>query len=228
MLPSRCRSPAHADEARNTSEDPTPCRVRPLARRGPSRHRRVAGLRQGIIAPMTTSSPESAQPAGQAGAIEIVESAYDHPDVVRLVWALHDEQVGRYGFADAVEADPPSTRRRAGCSSSPTSTASPAPAADTEPTTPRPPRWSSRRCTRCRSCAAGGLVGWWRRGWKSTPQITGRGGPSWKPAHTATERWPSCGLPATSPRPLRHGPRPRHQPGLRQGSPRAQPVARPE
>ncbi len=55
---------------------------------------------------MTTSSPESAQPAGQAGAIEIVESAYDHPDVVRLVWALHDEQVGRYGFADAVEADP--------------------------------------------------------------------------------------------------------------------------
>ncbi len=55
---------------------------------------------------MTTSSHESAQPADQTGAFGIVERAYDHPDVVRLVWALHDEQVGRYGFGDAVEADP--------------------------------------------------------------------------------------------------------------------------
>jgi len=55
---------------------------------------------------MTTGSSDSAQPAHQAGAIEIVERAYDHPDAVRLVHALYDEQVARYGFADPVDADP--------------------------------------------------------------------------------------------------------------------------
>jgi GNAT superfamily N-acetyltransferase len=55
---------------------------------------------------MTTSSSESAHPAHQADEIEIVERAYDHPDAVRLVRALYDEQVGRYGFADPVDADP--------------------------------------------------------------------------------------------------------------------------
>ncbi len=52
---------------------------------------------------MTTSSSESAHEADE---IEIVERAYDHPDAVRLVQALYDEQIGRYGFADPVEADP--------------------------------------------------------------------------------------------------------------------------
>jgi GNAT superfamily N-acetyltransferase len=52
---------------------------------------------------MRTSSPESAH---QAEEIEIVERAYDHPDAARMVRALYDEQVGRYGFADPVEADP--------------------------------------------------------------------------------------------------------------------------
>ena len=55
---------------------------------------------------MTTNSFESAQPVQHVGTIEIVERAYDHPDAVRLVQALYDEQVGRYGFADPVEADP--------------------------------------------------------------------------------------------------------------------------
>ncbi len=55
---------------------------------------------------MTTSSFESAQPAHEAGTIEIVERAYDHPDAVRLVQALYDEQVARYGLADPVGADP--------------------------------------------------------------------------------------------------------------------------
>jgi GNAT superfamily N-acetyltransferase len=55
---------------------------------------------------MTTSSPKSAQPVNQAGTVEIVEQAYDHPDTIRLVQALYDEQVNRYGFADPVAADP--------------------------------------------------------------------------------------------------------------------------
>src|SRR5262245_34018559 len=55
---------------------------------------------------MTTSSSESAQPVNQGGTVEIVERAYDDPDAARLVRALYDEQVERYGFADRVEADP--------------------------------------------------------------------------------------------------------------------------
>jgi GNAT superfamily N-acetyltransferase len=55
---------------------------------------------------MTKDSFDSPQPVQHAGAIEIVERPYDHPDAVRLVQALYDEQVGRYGFADPVEADP--------------------------------------------------------------------------------------------------------------------------
>lgn len=55
---------------------------------------------------MTTNSFESAESAKPAGSVEIVERQYDHPDAVRLVRALYEEQVGRYGFADPVEADP--------------------------------------------------------------------------------------------------------------------------
>jgi GNAT superfamily N-acetyltransferase len=46
---------------------------------------------------MTTSSSGSAQ---------IEPRAYDHPDAVRLVRALFDEQVARYGYADPPDADP--------------------------------------------------------------------------------------------------------------------------
>ncbi len=55
---------------------------------------------------MTTSSPDSALPAHEAGPVEIVERSYDHPDAICLVRALYGEQVDRYGFADPVEADP--------------------------------------------------------------------------------------------------------------------------
>jgi GNAT superfamily N-acetyltransferase len=55
---------------------------------------------------MTTNSSEPVEPARPTGSVEIVERQYDHPDAVRLVRALYDEQVGRYGFADPVEADP--------------------------------------------------------------------------------------------------------------------------
>ncbi len=55
---------------------------------------------------MTTNPIESAEQAQPAGSVEIVERPYNHPDAVRLVQALYDEQVGRYGFADPVEADP--------------------------------------------------------------------------------------------------------------------------
>jgi GNAT superfamily N-acetyltransferase len=55
---------------------------------------------------MTTSSPDSARPAHEAGPVEITERSYDHPDAMRLVRALYEEQVDRYGFADPVEADP--------------------------------------------------------------------------------------------------------------------------
>jgi GNAT superfamily N-acetyltransferase len=55
---------------------------------------------------MTTSSPDSALPAHEAGRVEITERSYDHPDAIRLVRALYEEQVDRYGSADPVEADP--------------------------------------------------------------------------------------------------------------------------
>jgi GNAT superfamily N-acetyltransferase len=54
---------------------------------------------------MSTSSSESAHPAHEADEIEIVERAYDHPDAARLVRALYQEQVDRYGFADPVVAE---------------------------------------------------------------------------------------------------------------------------
>jgi GNAT superfamily N-acetyltransferase len=41
-----------------------------------------------------------------AGAVEVVERAYDQADAVHLVASLFDEQVHRYGFADPVDADP--------------------------------------------------------------------------------------------------------------------------
>jgi GNAT superfamily N-acetyltransferase len=53
-----------------------------------------------------------AAPSPEAGAYEtavlrfaVVVRAYDHPDARRLVHALYDEQVGRYGYADPTEAD---------------------------------------------------------------------------------------------------------------------------
>lgn len=55
---------------------------------------------------MTANSFESAEPTQPARSVEILERQYDHPDAVRLVRALYDEQVDRYGFADPVEADP--------------------------------------------------------------------------------------------------------------------------
>jgi GNAT superfamily N-acetyltransferase len=55
---------------------------------------------------MTAVPFDPARLAQAAGAIEVVERAYDHPDAVRLVQALYDEQVARYGLADPVEADP--------------------------------------------------------------------------------------------------------------------------
>jgi GNAT superfamily N-acetyltransferase len=57
---------------------------------------------------MTTSSPDPALPAHRAGPVEIIERSYDHPDAACLVRALYEEQVGRYGFADPVDADPTS------------------------------------------------------------------------------------------------------------------------
>ena len=36
----------------------------------------------------------------------LTQLPYDHPDAARLVRALFDEQVGRYGFADPIAADP--------------------------------------------------------------------------------------------------------------------------
>jgi GNAT superfamily N-acetyltransferase len=53
-----------------------------------------------------TSDPGPAGPAHEAGPVEIIERPYDHADAVRLLQALYEEQVGRYGFADPVEADP--------------------------------------------------------------------------------------------------------------------------
>lgn len=55
---------------------------------------------------MTPSSSKPAQPVNQTGPIEIAERTYDHPDAVRLLHALYDEQINRYGFADPVAADP--------------------------------------------------------------------------------------------------------------------------
>ena len=55
---------------------------------------------------MTTSSPDSVPPGRHAGPVEVTVRSYDHPDAVRLLRALYEEQVGRYGFADPVDADP--------------------------------------------------------------------------------------------------------------------------
>jgi GNAT superfamily N-acetyltransferase len=55
---------------------------------------------------MTTSSPDPTEPVHEAGAIEIVERAYDHPDAARLLQLLYREQYDRYGFAEPVDADP--------------------------------------------------------------------------------------------------------------------------
>jgi len=55
---------------------------------------------------MTTGPPESALPVHGADAVEVAERTYDHPDAVRLLRALYEEQVARYGFADPVDADP--------------------------------------------------------------------------------------------------------------------------
>jgi GNAT superfamily N-acetyltransferase len=59
---------------------------------------------------MTRSSAGSDQPAFTSGSVEIADRSYDHPDAVCLVRALYEEQVGRYGFADPIEADPATYR----------------------------------------------------------------------------------------------------------------------
>jgi GNAT superfamily N-acetyltransferase len=55
---------------------------------------------------MTAGSSESALPVCKVDSVEIRQRTYDHPDAVRLVRALYDEQVARYGFADPVDANP--------------------------------------------------------------------------------------------------------------------------
>ncbi|GAA2455933.1 GNAT family N-acetyltransferase [Actinomadura vinacea] len=40
------------------------------------------------------------------GKVTLHELPYDHPAAIRLVRALFDDQVERYGYADPVEADP--------------------------------------------------------------------------------------------------------------------------
>lgn len=59
-----------------------------------------------FIGYMTTSSPDPAPVAHRAGPVEVIERSYDHPDAACLVRALYEEQVGRCGFADPVDADP--------------------------------------------------------------------------------------------------------------------------
>jgi GNAT superfamily N-acetyltransferase len=54
---------------------------------------------------MTRSSPTSADAVDVDGPVEITKRLYQHPDAMRLVRALYDEQLARYGFADPVEAD---------------------------------------------------------------------------------------------------------------------------
>lgn len=38
--------------------------------------------------------------------VELIDRRYDHPDAARLLLAFRHEQVGRYGFADPVDANP--------------------------------------------------------------------------------------------------------------------------
>lgn len=48
-----------------------------------------------------TESPDVECPS-----LEIADRSYDHPDAQRLIWALFNDQVERYGYADPAEADP--------------------------------------------------------------------------------------------------------------------------
>lgn len=45
-------------------------------------------------------------PDAQLCSLELAVRPYDHPDAQHLVWALFDDQVERYGYADPAEADP--------------------------------------------------------------------------------------------------------------------------
>lgn len=55
---------------------------------------------------MSAAPPGSASQRGSTAGVEIAERPYDHPDAVQLLEALYDEQVGRYGVADPIAADP--------------------------------------------------------------------------------------------------------------------------
>lgn len=54
---------------------------------------------------MTRDSHGSSPPLIPLGTVEITVRRYDHPDAVRLVRALHAEQLHRYGVADPAEAN---------------------------------------------------------------------------------------------------------------------------
>ncbi len=45
-------------------------------------------------------------PDAKLSSLELAVRSYDHPDAQGLVWALFDDQVERYGYADPAEADP--------------------------------------------------------------------------------------------------------------------------
>jgi len=56
-----------------------------------------------MIAPHT---PALSPPAGLLlRRLAIVQRPYDHPDALALVWAIFEDQVHRYGFADPAQAD---------------------------------------------------------------------------------------------------------------------------
>lgn len=46
------------------------------------------------------------EPAADLPSLEIAARPYDHPDAQGLIWALFDDQVARYGYADPAEAEP--------------------------------------------------------------------------------------------------------------------------
>lgn len=55
---------------------------------------------------MRTETVQTSLSIKDSGKPDAVVRAYDHPDSMRLLDAFYLEQVGRYGFADPVAADP--------------------------------------------------------------------------------------------------------------------------
>jgi GNAT superfamily N-acetyltransferase len=54
---------------------------------------------------VTTTPGDSAVFVPSAGRIQVAECSPADPDAFRLLRAFHDEQMGRYGFADPIELD---------------------------------------------------------------------------------------------------------------------------